>query len=451
MADLWESLGFSQSPYDARPLRPVPEDEVLLVGRQEEAVQFCTTLESAEEGIMVLSGPPGVGKTSFFNVQQYRLANDKAEFGPKLLAAERPCSIYPEDDPRTIALRVVENLVRSVQIACTVTSRKVPTETATVGKWLNRKGSTGFDIGLQVLSFGGNFGRSVTLPDIDNISFEGLQEAIEAIVSEAVSVLGFDGVFLALDNVENLSDEELKKLLITFRDTLFMIPRVWWVLIGQSGLGGLIQTLDPRVSDRLSSVGLELQTLPFSELEEAIALRVGKFSRDKAGARSPLPTEVHRKLYEASQGEIRFVFRYSHEVCTKFVESVRKILIKSQKDEGFYKRVADRVAETLINSQIPAKEANALLEAIVTQEFNGLNLKPRDKKVLRTFAEKKEARPKDYASFGCNSVQDFYSNYISKLHSQHLLARRQQGNAVFYRLRGIPVMAFELGLMKNGG
>jgi hypothetical protein len=100
MADMWEShWGFLRAPYDFRPLRPIPEDAPLLVGREEEAVKFCTTLDSAHEGISVLSGPPGVGKTSFFYVQQFSLASDQAEFGPRLLPAER-LRAYPNNPIR---------------------------------------------------------------------------------------------------------------------------------------------------------------------------------------------------------------------------------------------------------------------------------------------------------------------------------------------------------------
>src|SRR5262249_42751738 len=101
-------------------------------------------------------------------------------------------------------------------------------------------------------------------------------------------------------------------------------------------------------------------------------------------------------------------------------------------------------------NQIPSDLARQVLNEIVTEEFEGLNLPPKLRKVLRTLAEKKEARPKDYAGFGCSSAQDFYSNYIGKLHAQHLLTRRQQGRAVYYALRVIAVLAYELDLLKNG-
>jgi Cdc6-like AAA superfamily ATPase len=445
MSDMWESLGFQESPYDARPLRPVAPDAELLVGREREAIDLCTALESAREGIMVLSGPPGVGKTSFFNVQQFRMSTETSAFGPKLLPAERLCSIFPKDTPRTIALRVVETLVKSVQIACASANKRVPPETEKVSKWISQSGG-GFEVGIQILGFGGNIGRSTILPSVDNISFEGLHNAIECIIGEVVDVLQFEGAFLALDNIENLDDEELKMLLISLRDNLFMIPCVWWILIGQSGLGSLIQALDPRISDRVEGATLELKPLTFEELEDAVALRVKRFCKDP-DARSPLPREVHKRLYDVSHGEIRFVFKYSQAICTKFVQALRQQIRKADPGKDFYLHIADTTARLLINKQIPAARAEELVKEIVILDFNGLNLRSREKEVLRLLANKGYAIPKEYKEFGVETQLEFETNYIDKLHMQNLLERRQQGEADCYRLRGIALLAHEFGLV----
>ncbi len=451
MADMWESLGFSESPYDARPLRPVAADEELLVNRESESIDFCTTIDSTSEGFLVLSGSPGVGKTSFFNVQQYRLATETAAFGPKLLPSFQLSSIYPRDEPRAVALRALEGLIKSVRTFCSSNKKKVPAGTVEISKWVLSKGGNGIEVGLTILGIGGNYGRTIDLPAVDNISFEGLQAAIECIVSECVNVLEFEGVFIALDNIENLENEEMKNLLMIFRDTLFSVPRAWWVLIGQSGLGSLIQTLDRRVSDRLTGSGLELKPLSFDELENAIALRVKKFSKH-ASAKSPLPTSIHRTLYDASGGETRFVFKYSHEICTKYVNRIRSAVISSVKrtktlPDQTYISVANKISSSMINDQIPEATADSILREIVTEEFGQMALRHEDKAILKKFFEKGEARPKDYKEFACESSQQFYSKFVSKLHDQNLLSKRQQGSAVYYQLRGIASLACKFSLM----
>ena len=445
--NMWQSLGFSESPYDSRPLKPVPEDADLLVGRTEETISFCTTLESSAEGIQIISGQPGVGKTSFFNVQQYRLATGLSAFGPKLLVAEKPCTVHPDDDARAIALRALQSLIRSVEIECHSTDNQLPTQVKEIGKWARATAGKGFEIGVQILGIGGNYGRSVSLPSASDVSFEGITEAIECVVSEVTENLDYSGCFIALDNIENLDDISLKNLMITFRDTLFSVENVWWILIGQSGLGSLIQTLDSRVSDRLSGAGIELGPLTLKELEEAVILRVDRFGTS-TDPKSPLPSDIHKSLYESSHGEMRFTFRYSHEICTKFVEHIRRLVTETMSDGKKVKSsIADQIATQLINGQIPAAQANKQMEAIFKQELAGLNLKPSDKKVLKLIGEKNELRPRDHSECGFKSTQQFYSSFISRFHHQSLLARRQEGKAVYYRLRGIAAMAYRLDLL----
>ena len=90
-------------------------------------------------------------------------------------------------------------------------------------------------------------------------------------------------------------------MLISFRDTLFSIPNLWWVLIGQSGLGSLIQSLDPRVFERISGSGIEVRPIELDELDKAIAIRVSRFHKS-GSAKAPLPIETHKQLFEASFG-----------------------------------------------------------------------------------------------------------------------------------------------------
>lgn len=455
---MWEALGFRESPYNTNPLKPRADDLDLLVGRETEATELCTQLDSSSSGVLVLSGSPGVGKTSFFNVQQYKLENELAPFGPKLLAARCLCPVQPNDDLRTLALRAADSLFKSVELWCNLNTRAVPKETKKIGKWLSGLGSSGFDLGIDILGFGGSFGRSVELPKASDASFESIADALTAITAEVVKELGFSSAVIALDNLENLSDEQLGALLISFRDTLFSIPNVWWVLIGQSGLGSLIQSLDPRVFERTTGSGIEIKPIELDELDQAIALRVSRFHKSKGG-KSPLSTETHRRLFEASFGEMRFVFKYSNSICTKFVERSRaKVLampeIKQLQATPNYKAALESainsmIAHTLINDQLPHSAAVSYLRDIVESELNGYFLKPKEKAVLDGIGKATEARASDFKKFSVRSMQDFSSNYLTKLYGQKLLVRQQEGRAVKYRLRGIALLSYTFGLLSN--
>ncbi|MCH8271395.1 MAG: hypothetical protein IH985_09340 [Planctomycetes bacterium] len=448
MPNMWHSLGFRESPYDSRPLKSSPDDAELLVGREQQGIDFCTTLDSSSEGVFVISGAPGVGKTSFFNVQQYRLSTQTAAFGPHLLAAEALCPIHPGDSAGDIAHRVLESLVKSVEIECRSTGARVPHQTATVARWIRSSGqSSGSSFGLSIAGFGGSMGRTVSLPDFSVTSFEGLVDAIEGVVSEIVNTLHFGGCFVVLDNVENLSDDELANLLITFRDTLFCVPRVWWIVIGQSGLQSLIESLDPRVAERLSGA-MELTSLDLGEFEDAIRRRVERFS--ESAQASPLPARIHERLYNVSVGEIRFVLKTSNDVCTRFVSRIRQSVAEQMPESAgdeVVQKAQQSVASYLVNQQIDESSAEAVLRELASEHLNGFNFNSREKTVLSTIFAKGEARPKDFRDYPVPSMQDFSSNYLSRFHRMYLLARRQEGRAVFYRLRGMVLLGAELGLL----
>ncbi|AMO74442.1 MULTISPECIES: ATP-binding protein [Pseudomonas] len=444
---MWESLGFRESPYNTDPLKSRKEDVELLVGREKESIEFCTQLETDRKGVLILSGAPGVGKTSFFNVQQYLLESQEAIIGPHALASRKLCPIQPGDDVRTIAVRALDSLHKSIEEWCRIKGQLIPTETKKIGKWLTGA-NTGFDFGIQIFGNGGNIGRSVDLPSLADASFESIVNAIEALASEAAATLGFECSIITLDNLENLKEDQLKAMLISFRDTLFSIPNLWWVLIGQSGLGSLIQSLDPRVFERTTGSGIEITPIELDELNSAISARVKKFHKSQNGT-APLTIDTHKMLFEASYGEMRFVFKYSNSICTKFVEKIRQVVLEKNKTanrRALNEYLDQAIGKQMINDQIDHSLCVSYLRQIVESEIKGLSLKPKEKIVLHQIGEKGKARPSEFKDFNFRTLQDFSSNYLTKLYGMNLLVREQEGKAVNYRLRGIARLGHSYGL-----
>ena len=263
---MWDQLGFRESPYNTNPLKARAEDIDLLVGRSGEATEFFTSLEVSSQGILVLSGSPGVGKTSFLNIQQFRLENELAPFGPKLLAARELCPVQPNDSLEAVARRALSSVCKSVEKWCVLNKIDVPPQTKKICKWVSGTISGGIEVGISIAGFGGNFGRTVELPGFGEASLEMIGEALTVVSQESNSKLGFTSCVIALDNLENLEEDQLGRMLISFRDTLFSIERIWWILIGQSGLGSLIQSLDPRVFERTTGSGIEIRPIELGRL-----------------------------------------------------------------------------------------------------------------------------------------------------------------------------------------
>lgn len=444
---IWKSLGFKNSPYDATPLRAASEDVDLLVGREDEMMDLCTALEASKQGFFFISGVPGVGKTSFFNITQFLLESSLAPCGPHLLCARILCPIHPDSTPISVARSALSSLIRSAEEYCRLSSRTLPPETTKLSKWAGDVGSGGFQVGISILGSGGSFGRSVSLPKFVDASFERILDALSCVVSEIVGVLGFEGAFIVLDNIENLDERLTANLLLAFRDTLFTCPNLWWIVIGQSGLASRIKRLESRVFERSSGVGLELKPVSLRLLHDAIEKRVHKF-HGLGDGKAPLPEEVHKHLFQASHGEIRFVFKYSNDICIQFFSGIRKSVLAA-----FHKITEDELNKSLgralVKHQIPADRAERILKIIIGEELSGLHLKKKELDVLHLIGKFGSARAGEYKQFGLKTSQDFSSNFLSKLHRDNLLIRSQAGRSVIYKLRGLSALASEYGLLSN--
>ncbi|GEM_PF-3355827 len=146
---LWHKLGFSENPYNTKPLNVQREDVDLLMGRESEQIEFLTTIESSNEGVFVISGVPGVGKTSFLNIQQYLIESGEG-FGGKILSARTLCSVQPYDEPKDLAIRSLQSFTKSIQQFCDTNGKKLPKQVDKVINWLHQNKPSTFEFGIQV-------------------------------------------------------------------------------------------------------------------------------------------------------------------------------------------------------------------------------------------------------------------------------------------------------------
>jgi Cdc6-like AAA superfamily ATPase len=441
---MWDKLGFKENPYSTKPLRVAEDDVELLIGRNDEGIELATTLESSHNGVIILSGVPGVGKTSFLNIQMYLLERKRLGFGPKVIAARHLCPIQSTDSTKEIALRALDSVLRSINMYCMEYNQSIPKSIERIMEWVNQRGLTkGLQAGISLFGFGGNIGYETELPAISDISFEKIIDLINTVTIEALKSLEATSLIIVLDNIENLEEADLKSTLMAFRDTLFSIDNLYWVIIGQSGLGSLIQTLDQRVFQRITS-SIELSSISASELKVAIDRRVSKFHKARVG-HSPVSESIYRKLYNSSNGEIRFVFKYCSEICIAFAQIVRKELdkIKSSSNVDWETHIGNH----MVNNEFKDTMSNIYLKMIVKKELEGLNLRPKEKEILSNIGDLKEARSKDHKDFGVKTMQDFSSNYLARFANQGLLLKRQQGRGVHYELRGLTLLAKEFDLL----
>jgi hypothetical protein len=445
---LWKKLGFTENPYDTKPLTVNKNDIGLLMGRESEQVEFLTTIESCNEGVFVISGVPGVGKTSFLNIQQYLIESGQG-YGNKILGARTLCSVQPSDEPTHLAIRCLQSYTKSIQQYCEETKAKLPKQVEKAINWLHQNKPSTFEFGFSILGNGINYGREVHLPNLNEATFETLTELLSTIALEVKTELDFEGSFIVIDNVENLHEDDLSDLLVSFRDTLFTIEGVWWVLIGQSGLSSLIQSTNPKVYQRLSG-GMELKPITVNNLIKAVNKRVEKFHSASTIGSSPISEQVYLQLFKCSNGEIRFVFKYCIQICISFVQMIRKYMMLEKiniDDNSFDSFMGKYMVETHIQEEF----ALGCLRDKIIEEFEGLYLLNEEKAILKKIGQLVKIKPKDYKEFGhcgVKTIQEFSINYLTRFTKQNLLLKRQEGTVVTYELRGIAFLALEYNIIE---
>lgn len=444
----WKKLGFSENPYDTKPLTVNQNDIDLLMGRESEQVEFLTTIESSNEGVFIISGVPGVGKTSFLNIQQYIIESGQG-YGGKILGARTLCSVQPSDEPKHLAIRCLQSYTKSIHQYCDEKKKKLPKQVEKTINWLHQNKPSTFEFGFQILGNGINYGKEVYLPNLNEASFETLTELLKTISLEVKTELNFEGSFIVIDNVENLHEDDLSDLLVSFRDTLFTIDGIWWILIGQSGLSSLIQSTNPKVYQRLSG-GMELKPITVDNLIKAVNKRVEKFHSSSTIGSSPISEEIYLKLFKCSNGEIRFVFKYCIQICISFVHTIRKYMTleKVSIDDDSFNTF---MGKYMVDTHIQEEAALDCLKEKITEEFEGLFLTNEEKAILKKIGELVKIKPKDYKEFshcGVKTMQEFSITYLTKFTQQNLLLKRQEGKVVTYELRGIAFLALEFGIIE---
>jgi hypothetical protein len=395
MSQTWERFGFTESPYSTAPLESSARGAQLLAGRKKEGAQLLTMLDTKRGATVVLSGNPGVGKTSFFNVYQYWIAKEEAGDAPIIVPAIKLTPILNSDTVEKLAQRIVNTTAENIRTYCITCTKPIPPQTKKIIKWLSPNGSTaGLSFSISILGTGGGVGYDLNLPPVGEATFETWQDVLRALSVEASEVFSADGIFVCLDNAETVSVDELAKLLMAFRDTFFMLDHVWWMLIGQSRLFDLLAAKDRRISERLRG-GVEIAPLGVDDLHAMIELRIQNFRHDEESV-SPLSKDIHSKIFDASQGVARFALKAAEDLVNAFVSDIRNhvheaivgkkvapevkdqillnalesILFKNQlKDELALKRLHELAVENLQNSNITSKEVD-FLEMMMTNTLS---------------------------------------------------------------------------------
>ena len=237
--------------------------------------------------------------------------------------------------------------------------------------------------------------------------------------------LGFRGLLIAIDNIEMIDSGDIVSLLNKYRDTLFSIRGIWWVLIGQRGLYDLIQAEAPRVSQKIKGTETTLEGLSWSDFHLAVEARKDAF-KTRPDAMAPIGDNLLRMLFDASAGEIRYVFQMADSIVT------------------------DAIAEDPSLTSIPPDFANQLMKSSVMSQITRASLSSQRRRVLHKICTEGPARPKDYKEYGFKNAPHFIQGTLQPLQEAGLVSRSTQGNAALYAPRSLARLADSFGFLDDG-
>ncbi|MGI0084191.1 MAG: hypothetical protein ACREBQ_03825 [Nitrososphaerales archaeon] len=416
--ELWIDYGFSKNPYDYRPLRVASEARELFVGRSKEQEQFKMLTAGTEGGIIIIEGATGVGKTSFVNAMLYDKWNPQHK---KRKTSKKSYSYLPSFD----IIQLKENheiteFMLSVLSSCIFSLEKIHGSDVSnsdpdlkAGKELiaNTVRSGLGALNLSILGSGGGVEKRENVMQPASIPLPTIMNTMDKWFDRVVRKFGYESTLVPINNIDVLPEQSVIAFLNSARDILLLRNHVWWILIAGPGLFSTLETNARRVSELVTGQPVILTPMSLEDVLKAVNTRIEKLRMNKT-AQPPIPQGTIKLLYDASNGEIRYIF----------------------------KRLTDLIYEfhTAFPSerQIPEEIASKSVRVLARQKINSRNLTEKEKQVLKQMAVEDNFRIRDYSKFGYNSPQAL-NRLISKFVRTSLLRRVEKNyHEVYYSTAG---------------
>lgn len=443
MTGIWEKFGFDDTPYSTEPLEPCLEDYELFTGRTKQASKLLTQMDRKRGGVIVISGDAGVGKTSFFNIQQYRIITRRAGISLMLIPCYVRTPILHSDDERSLAKRLMHNTLESVSIECAKQKKKLPKNIKKIQGWMSHQPDEN-GVGFTILGFGGSV--STNFPSVDDASLENWRNIFSIVSSECIEKLDVQGLVVCIDNAEEIDLEKLSEFLMAYRDTLFALENIWWVVIGQSRLYNLLAGHDVRIAERISGPGIEITPMSNSELHDLVERRIKRYRKDNE-ALNPLSQAIHQHLYEASRGVARFVLQAADMLVNELVSEVRQAVFEDVGELAapgeIDTAINNALQRILFDKRVPDQVAKKKLGEISSQMIAGIGLSAHDVDALKKLGLS-EITVDTYTELGFGSKKRFKTSFLDRLTRNNLLQCRSIQGKSLYRLRNYAYLCADL-------
>ncbi|GAA4018594.1 hypothetical protein GCM10022280_17660 [Sphingomonas swuensis] len=383
----YRDWGFSQPPFQTKSLPADALGERLLVGRADELAKIKRRIQNGPR-IVTVEGEIGIGKTSVVNVAAFQLFRDYINNGEGSFII--PCSEIFQLTPDTIAEEFIDHVYREVAqtliqraaiIGGTDRNLNVPTLDR-INKWLNAPQISSLEAG----AFGFNFSSSGENNSSTGFDRSGFRQLIRSWLKDLFVDEASEGIICVIDNLELLQTSERARTIIeTFRDTLFNVPGLKWVLCGASGIFFGVAS-SKRLAGRLHAP-VEIQALTPDIAPQIIESRVRAFALPQTSPYMPLLVEDFDRLYNILRGNLRDVLGDADNYCQWIAD---RALPRTEEEKRAH-------FTTWLNDRCEAAYRSIASE-----------VRPRAFKVFRTAVELDGIfSPSDHAQFGFETSMAF--------------------------------------------
>ena len=438
---MWNYLGFKEDVFDTSPLNIIDKDVKLLIGRDRPIHKFLNIISSSEQGILMIEGNQGIGKTSFANVAQFLIeSQDRSKFGlpAKRLAFRSRMIITPKLELKEFAFNVVFGLYESIEEYYKFTKTANTAELVKIRKWIHQEAKQ-FGFGLSLAGYGASLTMNKTLPKIESMTISHLIGMVERLVSDIKSI-GLSGCFIVFDDLEQYDDNNLIDLFSTFRESLFAMSNVWWILIGKEGQKNALQALNSRITQRM--IKIKLNAIQEIDFENAVHERVKNYKQNsEKDIKSPVPDYLYKNLYRILAGNIEYVFSFCREVCIDFVENLK---YQALADEGRFTKDSLEllIKEYYPDNQITYNNAIEILQEIILDHIISKELNQEELYLLTEIGR--------LSSVNLTTNSNLFSKkFLERMSRKGLLAKKYNSGKLTYRLAGIALIAYDFDFLTN--
>ncbi len=429
---IWRKLGFKKDIFFVEPLVPTEEDMALFVGREDEAKQYLIDTLSSTRALKIVSGDIGVGKTTFVNACQYFSYSGKLPFEfdydvPKVLPCFEKLQLMNKMTLEEFSTQVIISVCKSIVYHCDAIKKEPPQQIQEIlNFFLNLyydNDGKGFSGGISVLGSGYQFGKNQATRGINILRNSKI--VLKNLVEITRKELDFEGVFVTVNNLEILRQDDILRFFNEGRDELFDIQGIYWTFIGYKGVGNIIEQRAKRVADYFSGTELNIAPLSFKTTKKIIDTRVEAL-RNRDDANCPLDDDTIQRIYSLSMNETRETLK----ICNEIVKRVMKIQPSIQ--------------------VIPPQIAMSAFMEYAHDYARNIVLTQKNIQLLAEMYIRKICRSNDHKEFGYQTASGFVSA-LNSLVDKRLLSVKSEENTVgmskYYQITGLAVITALTGAL----